>query len=95
MTNNDDAYAWWWTMSAEERERFDELARNSILALDHYPYTSAEAASELLAWINLEIEIATAYADWLANLKRRVQSRGRPWTRAEFLRVCRLTEAGD
>lgn len=84
--------AWWWEMPEEQREMFDELARTSILELDCYPYSNAEVAAELLAWKQLEVEIAEQHGDWLRRVKRAIERSGREYNRESFLRYCRVWE---
>ncbi|ORM38174.1 hypothetical protein [Williamsia sp. 1135] len=87
---------WWWSQTAELRDDLDNFARESVLeGLAGYPYWDIELCAELVAWSRLESEIAGAHSEWLERLKHRAESRGREWTRAEFLRMCRIAEAGE
>lgn len=92
MIDHDDPHSWWWEMPEEERERFNRLARESILELDCYPYAVAEVAAELLAWTQLETEVAEAHAEWLQKVKTSIERAGREYNRETFLRYCRLRE---
>ncbi|MEW5808564.1 MAG: hypothetical protein AB1925_03845 [Actinomycetota bacterium] len=82
--------AWWWRLPEEERQHMNELAQQSILQLDNYPYLNAEVAMELVAWTRLEAEVAEAHADWLRKVKRSIERTGREYNRNTFLRYCRL-----
>lgn len=96
MSREDDPqFAFWFDLTQDQRDQLDRSAQRSILELPRYPYWSTEICAELLAWANLEIDVATAHGDWLAGLKARADRRGREWNRAEFLNQCRLHEAGD
>lgn len=87
---------WWNSLSEESRDELDAIAHSSILdGIVRYPYWDRALCAELLAWMKLEGDIAEAHGNWLGRLKRRAESRGREWTRDEFLRQCRLTEHGD
>lgn len=85
-------FAWWWDLPEDERDRFNNMARESILELDCYPYSNAEVAAELLAWMQLEAEIAEAHGDWLTKVKRSIERTGREYNRGTFLRYCQLWE---
>lgn len=92
---DDPRFAFWFEFSQEERDMLDQSARDSILELSGYPYWDQSICAELLAWQRIEIDVLTAYNEWLERLKARADRRGRVWDRAEFLRQARLTEAGD
>ncbi|KRE31568.1 hypothetical protein ASG82_23825 [Mycobacterium sp. Soil538] len=85
-------FAWWWALPGEQREDMNRLARESILELDGYPYSSAEVAAELVAWVRLEAEIMEAHGDWLEKVKRSIERTGREYNRETFLRYCELRE---
>lgn len=92
---DDPRFAFWFELSQEQRDLLDRSAQESILQMPHYPYWDQALAAELLAWQRLEIDVLTAYNEWLERLKARADRRGRVWDRAEFLNQCRLHEAGD
>ena len=95
MHENNPKFAFWFERPQEERDELDQSARDSILELPRYPFWDYAICAELLAWQRLEIDVLTAYNEWLERLKARADRRGRVWDRAEFLRQARLTEAGD
>lgn len=95
MHENNPKFAFWFERPQEERDELDQSARNSILELPRYPFWDHSLCAELLAWQRIEIDVLTAYNEWLERLKARADRRGRVWDRAEFLRQARLTEAGD
>lgn len=88
----DNPHAWWWDLPEEERERFNRIARESLLELDCYPYSSAEVAAELLAWTHLEIEVEEAHGNWLQKVKTSIERTGREYNRETFLWYCQLRE---
>ena len=92
---DDPRFAFWFEFSQEQRDVLDQSARDSILELPRYPFWDQSICTELFAWQRLEIDVLTAYNEWLERLKARADRRGRVWDRAEFLRQARLTEAGD
>lgn len=92
---DDPRFAFWFEFSQEERDLLDQSARDSILELASFPFWDQSICAELLAWQRIEIDVLTAYNEWLERLKARADRRGRVWDRAEFLRQARLTEAGD
>lgn len=83
---------WWWGLPEDERERLNRFALSSILALDCYPYSSAEVAAELLAWSHLETEVMEAHGAWLEKVKAAIEGTGQEYNRATFLRYCQLRE---
>lgn len=85
-------FAWWWKLPEEEREHLNRLARESVLQLDCYPYSNAEVAAELVAWIRLEVDVVEAHAAWLEKVKRSIERTGRAYNRETFLRFCQLWE---
>lgn len=87
-----DRHAWWWDLPQEQRDKMDAMARQSILELDCYPYSSAEVAAELLAWTTLEAEVAELHVEWLTNTKRKFERRGVDWTTENLRRYSRLWE---
>ncbi|WP_030171786.1 MULTISPECIES: hypothetical protein [Actinomycetes] len=87
---------WWNSLDVAQREQLDEFARKSVVdGLAGYPYWNRALCAELLAWSHLGSEVLEAHSEWLAKLKHRAESRGRVWTRAEFLRTCHISEAGE
>lgn len=95
MHEDNAKFAWWFALDQELRDGLDESARRSALELPKYPFWDQLLCAELLAWTQLEIDVATAYGNWLAKLKSRAERHGRAWTHEEMLRQMRLTEAGD
>lgn len=95
MHESNPKFAFWFELPQEQRDELDQSARDSILELPCYPFWDYSLCTELLAWQRLEIDVLTAYNEWLERLKARADRRGRVWDRAEFLRQARLTEAGD
>lgn len=89
MSNPD---TWWWSLPDEERERLNRLARESILELDCYPYSSAAAAAELVEWSRLEADILEAHGAWLEKVRTSIERRGLEYNRSSFLRYCELRE---
>lgn len=99
MTSEHDdlfaAHQFWVSQSQDRREMLDQAAQNSILQLPRYPYWDSEQCAELLSWSRLEGEVLAGYTNWLERLEARALRHGREWNRTEFLRQCRLIEAGD
>ncbi|MGV9827004.1 hypothetical protein [Gordonia sp. NPDC003429] len=95
MHEDNPRFAFWFDLPQEQRDSLDQLAHESILELPRWPFWSPEICAELLGWQRLEIDVLNAHNKWLERLKARAERRGRTWDRTEFLRQCRLTEAGD
>ncbi|WP_158241009.1 hypothetical protein [Mycolicibacterium goodii] len=90
--NTPNPHGWWWDLPQEQRDKMDAIARRSILRLDCYPYGNAEVAAELLAWVNLEAEVAEMHVEWLTRTRRKFERRGVPWTTENLERYSRLWE---
>ncbi|OCH82288.1 hypothetical protein [Gordonia sp. UCD-TK1] len=98
MTSDDDLRAaceFWANQPQDRRDLLNRSAQNSILQLPRYPYWSQDQCAELVHWSRLEGEVLAAYTNWLERLEARALRHGRQWDRTEFLRQCRLAEAGD
>lgn len=92
---DDPRFEFWFQLSDEERDKLNRSARRSPLELPRYPYWDHALCAELLYWADLEVDLLTDYNDWLKRLMHRAERQGREWNRQEFLRQCRLHEAGE
>lgn len=85
--------AWWQSQPAETREMLDSAARSSLIdGLPRYPYWAPEICAELLAWSQLENEVAGMYTEWLLDTRAKFDAHGWPWTTAELARRSQLGE---
>jgi hypothetical protein len=76
---------WFDQLPAEEQDRLDALAQNSILQLATYP-RDYELVVQLLEWAKLENEILEAHGAWLSRTRALYEKRGWPWTTEELRR---------
>jgi hypothetical protein len=70
---------WFDALPPEKRAELDRIAQESILELPKMP-RDLSCFQEILAWQQLENDVLTAHADWLARTKARFERLGIPWT---------------